>query len=77
MNTLVVHLGASCYATPHRKFFHDYVPHDFGHVLLGDDEPCKFFGMGKIQIKLIHGNECLLKDVRHIPSMKINMISTR
>ena len=28
--------GASCHATPHRKFFHDYVPGDFGHVLLGD-----------------------------------------
>ena len=22
----------SCHATPHRKFFHDYVPGDFGHV---------------------------------------------
>ena len=23
--------------TPHRKYFHDYVQGDFGHVLLGDD----------------------------------------
>ena len=61
MNTLVVHLGASCYATPHRKFFHDYVPHDFGHVLLGDDEWCKIVGMGKVEIKLNNGNEWLLK----------------
>ena len=29
----------SCHATPHRKLFHDYVQRDFGHVLLGDDEP--------------------------------------
>ena len=34
----VVDLGASCHATPHRKFFRDYVQGDFGHVLLGDDE---------------------------------------
>ena len=47
MNTLVVNLGASCYATPHRKFFHDYVLGDFGHVLLGDDQPCKILEMGK------------------------------
>ena len=47
MNTLVVNLGASCYATPHTKFFHDYVLGDFGHVLLGHDQPCKIIGMGK------------------------------
>ena len=44
----VVDSKASCQATTHRKFFHDYVSSDFGHVLLDDDEPCKFFGMGKV-----------------------------
>ena len=46
---------ASCHATTHRKFFHDYVPSDFGHVLLGGDEPWKIVGMGKVQIKLNNG----------------------
>ena len=32
--------------------------------------------MGKVHIKLNNGSEWLLKDVRHIPSMKINLIST-
>ena len=31
----VVDLGTSCHATPHRKFFLDYVLGDIGHVLLG------------------------------------------
>ena len=44
----VVGSGASCHATSHRKFFHDYVLVDFGHVLLGDYEPCKIVGMGKV-----------------------------
>ena len=70
----VVDSGDSCHATPHRKFFHDY---DFGHVLLGDDEPCKIVGMGKVWIKLNNENEWLLKDLRHIPAIKINLISTR
>ena len=43
--------------TRHRKFLHDYVPSDFGHVLLRDDGPCKLVGMGKVQIKLNNGNE--------------------
>ena len=46
----VVDSGDSCHAKPYRKFFHDYVLGDFGYVLLGDDEPCKIVGMGKIQI---------------------------
>ena len=33
---------------------------DFGHVLLGDDEPCKIVGMGNVQIKLNNGNEWML-----------------
>ena len=45
-------------------------------MLLGDDEPCKIVGKGKVGIKLNNGNDWLLKDVRHIPAMKRNMIST-
>ena len=32
---LVVDSWDSCHTAPHRKLFHDYVPGDFGHVLLG------------------------------------------
>ena len=53
----VVDLGASCHATPHRKLFYDYVQGDFGHVLLGDDEPCKIVGKGKVRIKLNNRND--------------------
>ena len=56
----------------HRKLFHDYGPGDFGHVLMGRGEPCKIVGVGKVQIKLHNGNECMLKYVRHVPAMKIN-----
>ena len=39
-------------------------------------EPCTIVGKGKVQIKLNNGSEWLLKDVRHIHAMKINLIST-
>ena len=45
-------------------------------ISLGDDEPCKIVGMGNVWINLNNGNEWMLKDVRHIPTMKINPIST-
>ena len=47
----VVDSGASCHAIPHRKLFHDYVQGDFGHVLLGDNEPSKIVGKGKVWIE--------------------------
>ena len=58
----------SCYT--HRKLFHDYVQGDFGHVLLGGDEPCKIVGMGKVRIKLNNGNEWMLKYVRKFLLLK-------
>ena len=57
----VVDSGASFHATPNRKYFKDYVQGDFGQVYLGDDEPCKIVGMGKVHIKLKNGNQWMLK----------------
>ena len=50
-----------------------YTPQEI--ILLGDDEPCKIVGMGKVHIKLNNGTEWTLKDVRPILAMKINLIS--
>jgi hypothetical protein len=49
---------------------------DFGHVHLGDDAPCKIVGMGKVKIKQRSGNQRLLKEVKHVPYLRKNMIST-
>jgi hypothetical protein len=43
---------------------------------LGDDAPCKSFGMGKVKIKKRNGNQWLLKEVRHVLDIKKNIIST-
>ena len=43
---------------------------------MGDDEPCKIVGKGKVHIKLNNGNDWILKDVKDITAMKINLIST-
>jgi hypothetical protein len=48
IDSWVVDSGDSFHATPHRKYFQDYVQGDFGQVYLGDDKPCKIVGKGKI-----------------------------
>jgi hypothetical protein len=42
---------------------------------LGDYEPCKIVGMGKAQIKLNNENQWSLKEVRHVPYFRRNLIS--
>jgi hypothetical protein len=72
----VVDSGASFHATPHRKHFLDYVQGDFGQVHLGDDAPCKIVRMRKVKIKQRNGNQWLLKEVRHVPDLRKNIICT-
>jgi hypothetical protein len=72
----VVDSGDSFHATTHRKYFLDYVQGDFGQVHLGDYAPYKIVGMGKVKIKKMNGNQSLLKDVRLVPYLRKNMIST-
>jgi hypothetical protein len=73
--SLAVYSGASFHATPHRKHFLDYVQGDFGQVHLGDEAPCRIVGMRKVQIKQRNGNQWLLKEVRHVPDLRKNIIS--
>ena len=61
---------------PHIKYFQDYVHGDFEHVYLGDDEPCKIDGKGKVELSLKNGNKWLLKELSHIHALRINLIST-
>ena len=72
--SLVVDSWDSFHDTTHRKHFLDYVQGDFGQVHLGDDAPCKIFGMVKVQIKKKNGKQWLLKEVRHISHLRKNLI---
>jgi hypothetical protein len=42
---------------------------------LGDDAPCKIVGLGKVKINQHNGNQWLLKEVRHVPDLRKNLIS--
>ena len=43
-------------------------------MYLGDDQPCSIVGKGIVKIKL-KGSVWELKDVRHIPDLRKNLIS--
>ena len=71
----IVDSGASFHATYQKEILHNYVKGDFGKVYLGDDEPCSIIGKGEVQISLTNGTTLRMKDVRHVPNLKRNLIS--
>ena len=66
--------GASFHATTYREYLKKYVQGDFGKFYLGNDEPCNIIGKGDVQIKLPNGGIWKLNDVRHVPSLKRNLL---
>ncbi|MHC6132813.1 hypothetical protein L8N14_020250, partial [Serratia marcescens] len=71
----IVDSGASFHATPHRDLFSRYVPGD-GIVKMGNDGKSQVIGMGDVILSTKFSGRLVLKDVRHIPDLRLNLIST-
>ncbi|XP_048323873.2 retrovirus-related Pol polyprotein from transposon TNT 1-94 [Ziziphus jujuba] len=71
----VVDTAASYHVTPHRDFFKTYKAGDFGTVKMGNSSFAKIMGTGDIQIKTNVGCTITLKDVRHVPDLRLNLLS--
>ncbi|XP_068658201.1 aluminum-activated malate transporter 8-like [Aristolochia californica] len=69
----VLDSGASFHATSQKELFEKYVSKNLGKVYLGDDQPCDIVGKGVVKIQL-NGSVWELKNVRHIPNMRKNLI---
>ncbi|KAE8695714.1 hypothetical protein F3Y22_tig00110694pilonHSYRG00408 [Hibiscus syriacus] len=63
------------HSIPCREIIENYVSGDFGKVHLVDDETLKIVGKGDIRLKLPNQTTRTLKGVRHILSLKRNLIS--
>ena len=48
---------------------------DIKKVYLGDDESCNIVSKGDVIVNLSNGSILKLKDVRHVPKLKRNLIS--
>ena len=70
-------LDSSCsfHMTPNRMYFEEFQKLEGGSMLLGSNQSCKITGIGAVRFKFHDGTERLLKDVRHVPDLKRNLIS--
>ncbi|VFQ68970.1 unnamed protein product [Cuscuta campestris] len=73
--TWVIDFGASYHITSHREYFSSYTSGDFGHVRMGNDGSSKIIGMGDVCLETSTGCRLVLRDVRHIPDIRLSLIS--
>ena len=71
----VVDTAASYHVTPHREFFTTYKAEDFGPVKMGNTSSSEIVGIGDIYVRTNAGCVVTLRDVRHAPDLRLNLLS--
>ena len=75
-NNWVIDSGASFRVTSHSDFFTSYRTGDFGNVRMRNSGVSKIVGIGDVCLETSIGNKLVLKDVKHVPDIRLNLIST-
>jgi transposase InsO family protein len=68
--------GATCHVATRRDFYSSYTPGDYGVVRMGNTGLSKIVGIGEVRLKFDTGMELVLHNVKHVPDMRLNVIST-
>ena len=72
----VIDSTTSYHVTPMRDLFTTYSGGDYERVRMGNESFATIFGIGGIFVVTNVGCTLTLKDVRHVPNMRLNLIST-
>ena len=72
----VVNSAASHHIIPTKGLFITYIAEDFGTVKMGNSSYSKIVGNGDVCIETNVGSTMMLKDVRHVPNLRMNVFST-
>ena len=74
-STCIVDSSASFHLTPNQKCFSSYRPEDLGTVKMGTERACQIVNIGDEFVVTSTGCRLVLRDVRHIPEVGLNLIS--
>ncbi|GKV38176.1 hypothetical protein SLEP1_g46114 [Rubroshorea leprosula] len=75
-STWVVDTAASYHVTPNRDWFSSYKEGDFGYLKMGNRSEAKIVGVGDVWLETNIGSKLHLKNVRHVPEIRLNLMST-
>ena len=72
----MIDLASSCHVTPRKELFTSYKAGDFGRVKMGNNNYADIVGIGDVCVETNTRYTLALKNVRQVPDMRLNMIST-
>ncbi|CAA7059133.1 unnamed protein product [Microthlaspi erraticum] len=72
----VIDSGATTHATSHQDLFTTYTSGSYGSVKMGNDGSARVVGIGDICLETSLGTKLMLKGVKHVPDIRLNLIST-
>ena len=72
----IIDSGVFFLVTPHEGFFLSYQKEDFGMVKMGNHVASKIVGIGEVTLMTENGSKLMLKEVRCVPEMRLNLVST-
>ena len=72
----VIDSTAFYHVTPRKELFTSYKVGNFGRVKMGNDSYADIVGIGDICVRANIGYTLILKDVRHVLDIRLNLIST-
>ena len=70
----VLDSATSYHCIPKKEYFSPYKVEDFGTVKMGNKSISQIAGIGDIYIQTSMGCKSMLKDVKHIPDLRQNLI---
>ncbi|GKD25538.1 putative RNA-directed DNA polymerase [Tanacetum coccineum] len=68
--------GATCHVATRKEYFPSYTPGDFGVVRMSNTGLSRIASIGDICLKFDTWMELVLHNVKHVPDMRLNIIST-
>ena len=71
----MIDIGASYHAIPQMELFATYKSKNFSVVKMGNYDMTNIIGMDDIYKKVNLGCKLMLKDVRHMVDLRLNLIS--
>ena len=73
----IVDSGVTTHVTSYRDLFSTYTGGDYGSVKIQNDGLAQVACIGDICLETSFGTRLVLKDVKHIPDIRMNLTSTR
>jgi len=70
----VIDSGTSIHITSRRDVFCSYTLGEFGDVNLANEGELKCVGLGDVNLEMSNGEKLTLKDVKHVPVIRLNLL---